>query len=87
MILTDVALMDWTIINAYYPGVVHQFIDEDTMAVLDENIDYWLFLGTETEKEKTQVFAEQGYESVCYVNDGNLGRIPVSVYKLIKEKQ
>lgn len=66
---------------------VHQFIDEDTTAVLDENIDYWLFPGTETEKEKTQVFAEQGYESVCYVNDGNLGRIPVSVYKLIKEKQ
>ncbi len=37
MILTDVALMDWTIINAYYPGVVHQFIDEDTMAVLAVN--------------------------------------------------
>ncbi len=87
VILTDVALMDWTIINAYYPGVVHQFIDKDTTAVLDENIDYWLFLGTETEKEKTQIFAEQGYEGVCYVNDGNLGRIPVSVYKLIKEKQ
>lgn len=86
VILTDVALLDWTIINAYYPGVMHQFVNEDAPTVLDENIDYWLFLAAETEEDKREAFAEQGYESVCYVKDGNLGRIPVCVYKLVKEK-
>lgn len=85
VILTDVPLMDWTIINAYYPGVFHRGITAENMGVLQEYDEYWLFLGTEMDDEKVQLLEGSGYEVMERVNDGNLGRMTVYIYEVRKE--
>ena len=85
IILTDVPLMDWTIINTYYPGVIHRGFTAENMGMLLEYEDYWLFLGTEMDDEKVQLLEESGYEAVERVNDGNLGRMMVYIYEVKKE--
>lgn len=52
------------------------------LGILDRSINYWLFIGTEEAESKIRMIKGQGYELKSYVSDGNLGRIPVNVYRL-----
>ena len=74
IILTDVPLMDWTIINTYYPGVRHGGFTAENMGVLQGYDNYWLFLGNEMDADKALFLEESGYEAVERINDGNFGR-------------
>lgn len=84
IILTDVPLMDWTIINTYYPGVMHRAFNSENMSVLQEYDDYWLFLGAEIDDVKQQLLEESGYEVEECINYGNLGRMEVYIYEVKK---
>lgn len=85
VILTDIALLHWGNIGTYYPGIKTELIDVNDLGILNKNIDYWLFIGTEKAESKIQMIEGQGYEAIRYVSDGNLGRIPVCVYRLDKK--
>lgn len=82
VVLTDVALFEWTIIATYYPEAEVQLTDTDVLGDLDKNVNYWMFMGGELENGMRQELIEQGYRAVSIVKDGNLGRIPVYVYRL-----
>lgn len=82
VILTDAPLMDWTIINTYYPGVCHGMFAAWNMEVLQEYDDYWLFLGNEMDADKALFLEESGYEVTERINDGNLGRMAVYIYEV-----
>lgn len=81
-ILTDVDLFRWVNVATYYPEMESRLIDTNTMGDLDKNTDYWMFMGGELESGMRQRLKEQGYRAVSIVKDGNLGRIPVYVYRL-----
>lgn len=82
VILTDAPLMDWTIINTYYPGVCHGVFTAENMGVLQWYDDYWLFLGNEMDADKALFLEECGYEVTERINDGNLGRMTVYIYEV-----
>lgn len=85
VILTDVPLMAWAIINAYYPDVLHHGFNAEDMSVLQEYDEYWLFFGVEIDDDKTQSLKNNGYEVVERVSDGNLGRMTVYIYEVKKD--
>lgn len=84
VILTDIDLLHWDI-GTYYPGIETELIDVNDLGTLDRNINYWLFINPEKAESKVRMIERQGYKPINYVSDGNLGRIPVCVYRLNRE--
>lgn len=84
VILTDALLMNWTIINTYYPGIPHREFMTGDMGVLQEYDEYWLFLENEIDSNEAQLLKESGYEIAERVSDGNLGRMTVYIYEVKK---
>lgn len=82
VILTDLAPVDWTISDYYYPGIVHQLITLDELTDLKSGPNYWLILSGPLAEDDCRQLSEQGYFWDEKVQNGILGTSTVSIYRL-----
>ena len=82
VILTDLAYIDWTVADYYYPEAEHLLLSTEEVPVLEQDKTYWLMALSEAGPELTAQFESQGYSLTTIVENGTLGTNPVTVYKL-----
>ena len=79
-ILSNSTHMNWTILDYYFPGVIHS----GEIDALDVNMCYYLvWEGDVSEDEKTR-FEAQGYIPEKIFEDGVIGTTRVQVYELLR---
>ena len=84
VILTNLAYLDWTVLDYYYPEVEHVLIG-DKLPVLEAEHAYWLMIQGEIPSDMVVQLEAQGYVADTVVEDGTLGTNSVRIYKFIKE--
>ena len=82
VILTDLAYLDWTVLDYYYPDVEHVLLENQEIPKLDKKKDCWLMLQGEIPLDAEVQLEEQGYTADTVVENGTLGTNPVRIYKL-----
>lgn len=92
-IYTDIVHFAWTVADVYYPGTPHELFGHTEwwrlveLPELDEEKDYWLFLGAPISEGVTVRLREMGYESEIVVDRGFIGTGNVWVYKAVPETE
>lgn len=87
VILTDLAYIEWTVADYYYPETECLLISTDEVPTLNKDKTYWLMVQSEAGKELSAQFENQGYSLTRIVENGTLGTNPVTVYKLEEKIQ
>lgn len=83
VILTDLASINWTVSDYYYPGITHQLITLDELSNLTPGVSYWLILESPLSEDNGKQLSKQGYFWEEKVQNGILGTSTVSIYKLM----
>lgn len=82
VILTDLAQIDWTVSDYYYPGISHSLLSWDSFPEPESGTEYWLILDAASAKDNVTKLTTQGYSLEEKVNNGILGTSAVSIYRL-----
>lgn len=82
VILTDLAQIDWTVSDYYYPDVPHLLIAWDTFPDLESGTEYWLILDDMSAEENVTLLHERSYYPEVKMSHGILGTSKVSIYRL-----
>lgn len=82
IILTDSALLSWTILEYYYPHTSHILIDINDFSDFEKDTQYWLVTESEMDNSVATFLKKQNYESINIVNNSILGTHTVYIYKL-----
>ena len=82
VILTDLAQIDWTVSDYYYPDITHSLFSWDSFPEPENETEYWLILDAVSAKDNVAKLNIQGYSLEEKVNNGILGTSAVSVYRL-----
>lgn len=86
IILTDLAPIDWTVSDYYYPDVPHQLIDWNSLPNLRSGTEYWLILDDTSAQENVSLLNAQSCCPEEIVSHGILGTSQVSIYRLYIEQ-
>ncbi len=90
-IYTDIVHFDWTVADVYFTDRSHglfgqaQWWGPAEIPELDDNIQYWLFLGEPISKEITDHLEDLGYGAELIVDNGFIGTGSVWIYKAISQ--
>lgn len=82
VILTDLAQIDWTVSDYYYPDITHSLFSWDSFPEPENETEYWLILDAVSAKDNVAKLNIQGYSLEEKVNNGILGTSAVSIYRL-----
>lgn len=85
IILTDLAQIDWTIADYYYPEASHQLVTLDEIPEIQPNMEYWLILDPAQSEKLAGRLSTDGYPAERIMENGILGTTPVTVYRLSSE--
>ena len=83
VIFTDLAQIDWTISDYYYPGVSHFLVTLDALPATEPGTEYWLILDASNAEESLKALRAMGFDCEEKIGNGILGTSAVSVYRLI----
>lgn len=80
--LTDVAHLEWSVLQCDYPGVDTELVSVDNLPTLDVSRSYWLVLSTDLSGGYDVWLSDEGFEAIEVVSGGWIGRSYVNVYRL-----
>lgn len=85
VIIDDMWILEWTVIDLYYPGIPHRMISDNHTGNLKEGTNYWFMLTSPMNEELEAGINSHGFEIEKIIDKGNLGTRNVWIYKAVHE--